>query len=83
MATAAIADNDIRVVGVESLSTASDAAPLIEHWDGTSWTIISSPDPGIASNGLAAVTTLSDGTVVAVGHQQNSGSQPTGLIVEN
>jgi hypothetical protein len=43
----------------------------IEHWDGTSWTIISSPDPGTFRNRLFGVSALSDGRVVAVSDQEN------------
>jgi len=80
---AAISANDIWAVGAGNFSTAGGTATLIEHWDGTSWTIISSPDPGTASNGLSAVAALSDGTVVAVGMQQDSGLGPVPLIVQN
>ena len=81
---AAISANDIWAVGAGNFSTTSGTATLIEHWDGTSWTIISSPDPGTATNALYAVTALSDGTVVAVGTQENSNTgNPTPLIVQN
>jgi hypothetical protein len=83
MAAAAIADNDIWAVGSGNFSTTSGTATLIEHWDGTSWTIIISPDPGTATNALFAVAALGDGTVVAVGDQQNSGFDPTPLILRN
>jgi hypothetical protein len=81
---AAISANDIWAVGAGNFSTTSGTATLIEHWDGTSWTIISSPDPGTASNALFAVTALSDGTVVAVGNQEDSNTGViTPLIVQN
>jgi hypothetical protein len=80
---AAISANDIWAVGAGNFSTISGTATLIEHWDGTTWTIIISPDPGNASNALFGVAALSDGTVVAVGEQQNSGFDPTALIVRN
>jgi len=79
----AISANDIWAVGAFNKSSGG-AATLIEHWDGTSWTIISSPNPGTASNSLFGVTALSDGTVVAVGTQVNSNTgNPTPLIVQN
>jgi hypothetical protein len=33
--------------------------PLVEHWDGTSWSVVSSPDPHInrALEGIAAIST--------------------------
>jgi len=81
---AAISANDIWAVGAGNFSTTSGTATLIEHWNGTSWTIISSPDPGTATNALFAVTALSDGTVVAVGTQENNNTGvPTPLIVQN
>jgi hypothetical protein len=78
---AAISANDIVAVGAFNKSSGG-AATLIEHWDGTSWTIISSPNPGAASNSLFGVTALSDGTVVAVGTQTNQGTDETPLILQ-
>jgi hypothetical protein len=69
---AAISANDIWAIGTVHTSQFGQAT-LTEHWDGTSWTIITSPDPGTFSNALNAVTALSDGTVTAVGSQQDNG----------
>jgi hypothetical protein len=80
---AAVSADDIWAVGGGDFDTTGSSATLIEHWDGTTWTIVSSPDPGTASNALAAVTALSDGTVVAVGDQQESGFDATPLILRN
>jgi hypothetical protein len=81
---AAISADDIWAVGAGNFSTISGTATLIEHWDRTSWTIVSSPDPGTATNALFAVTALSDGTVVAVGNQEDSNTGfITPLIVRN
>jgi hypothetical protein len=80
---AAVSADDIWAVGAGNFSTNSGTATLIEHWDGTSWTIVSSPDPGTASNALFAVAALSDGTVLAVGDQQESGFDATPLILRN
>jgi hypothetical protein len=79
---AAVSADDIWAVGAFNKSTGG-AATLTEHWDGTSWTIVSSPNPGTASNALAAVTALSDGTVVAVGTQTNQGTDETPLILHS
>jgi hypothetical protein len=80
---AAISASDIWAVGAGNFSTTSGTATLIEHWDGTNWTISSSPDPGNASNALFAVAALSDGTVVAVGSQTNQGTDATPLILHS
>jgi hypothetical protein len=79
---AAISANDIWAVGSFNKSSGG-AATLTEHWDGTSWSIISSPNPGTASNSLFAATALSDGTVVAVGTQTNQGTDETPLILHS
>ena len=47
------------------------ATGVIEHWDGTSWSIVDT----LSGFGGTGVTALSDGTVVAVSNQ--------GYIVEN
>jgi hypothetical protein len=52
--------NDGTIAGGETGST-----PLIEQWNGTSWSIVSIA--GSPSGMLSGVTSLSDGTVVAVG----------------
>jgi hypothetical protein len=74
---AAISANDILAVGRGTSTT------LAEEWNGTSWSSISSPNPGTASNGLSGVTARSDGTVVAVGFQENQLSSATPLILHN
>jgi hypothetical protein len=81
---AAISANDIWAVGTLHTSQFGQAT-LTEHWDGTSWTIISSPDPGTFSNALNAVTALSDGTVTAVGSRQDNDrfSPLNPLILQN
>src|SRR5262249_16309740 len=56
--------NDVWAVG----STGSQ--PLIEHWDGTSWSVVSSPN--ISHGGsLSAVTAISTNNVWAVGDADN------------
>src|SRR6516164_5884185 len=74
---AAISANDIWAVGGIGLPKT-----LTEHWDGTSWSIIPSPSPAANQNELFAVTALRDGTVAAVGHQEDVNTdQP--LILQN
>ena len=54
-------------------------APLIEKWDGTSWTVVSVPDPGLQSISavLKSVTCASASDCWAVGSVDNGGvSQP-------
>lgn len=40
---------------------------LIEHWDGTQWSVVSSPDPGSSVDALSSVVALGVNNVWAVG----------------
>jgi hypothetical protein len=43
---------------------------VVEHWDGTSWSVVSSPNPNPqGNNSLVAVAAVSASDVWAVGHQ--------------
>jgi hypothetical protein len=77
---AAISANDIWAVGFYPV--VGGTKTLTEHWDGTSWSIIASPNPRKLVNELVGVTALSDGTVAAVGLQEDS-KILTGLILQN
>jgi hypothetical protein len=68
---AAVSANDIVAVGVIG-SNLIHSQTLIEQWNGTSWSIVSSPSPSTTENYLDAVAALSDGTVVAVGTQRDN-----------
>jgi hypothetical protein len=81
LGVAAISASDIWAVG-DIGAPFGHIATLTEHWDGTSWSVITSPNPGSTSNRLYGVTALSDGTVAAVGNQQGS-SLDSGLILRN
>jgi hypothetical protein len=82
-AIAAVSANDIVAVGVIG-SSLIGSKTLIEQWDGTSWSIVSSPSPSTYENYLTAVTALSDGTVVAVGIEQDNNSRVNfPLILQN
>jgi len=41
---------------------------LAEHWNGTAWTVVPTPDPGTSTNFLRAVSAFSASNVWAVGH---------------
>jgi hypothetical protein len=64
-----------------TVGTAIDASnvqhSLIEHWDGSSWKIIPSPDPGTANNVLLGIRAASPTNIWAVGEYDN-GSTATG-----
>jgi hypothetical protein len=63
---AAVASNDVWAVGAKDISSTGSAQPLIEHWDGTSWSVVSSPK--LKQGGaLEAVTAIATNNVWAVG----------------
>ncbi|HLJ35593.1 MAG TPA: hypothetical protein VKU38_18200, partial [Ktedonobacteraceae bacterium] len=56
-------------------NTSGAVQTLIEHWDGTQWTIVTSPNPPgsqVPVNGLMSVATVSPSDVWAVGYRQNA-----------
>jgi hypothetical protein len=70
----AVASNDVWAVGgVLAYSTGSSAAftPLIEHWDGSSWSIVSGPANG-TTQGLSGIA-AAGGMVWAVGQSEAAG----------
>jgi hypothetical protein len=67
---AAVASNDAWAVGAQNISSTGVAEPLIEHWDGTSWSVVSSPK--LKQDGtMTAVTAISTNTAWAVGFLDN------------
>jgi len=65
-AMAPISAKDVWAVG--DLVTSST---LIEHWNGSNWSIISSPSPGGEYDNLSAVAAISPNDVWAVGYYNN------------
>jgi hypothetical protein len=63
---AAISSSNVWAVGTH---TAANGAylTLIEHWNGTSWSVVSSPSPSATNNDLTAVAGTSASDVWAVG----------------
>ena len=56
---------------------------LIEHWDGTSWTIVSSPNPSSVQNQLDAITCNSSSDCWAVGdYKTGTNNRITQTLVE-
>jgi hypothetical protein len=55
---------------------------LIEHYNGTAWSIVSDSGPGAAS-ALTSVTATSAGDVWAVGHQTPAGGGGDQTLIEN
>ncbi len=70
----AISSTDVWAVGEFSTSsTANGARTLIEHFDGTTWSIVPSPNPSTQGDNLTAVAALGPDNVWAVGYYENNG----------
>jgi hypothetical protein len=63
---AAVGPGDIWAAGYQSIASGSPSSTLILHFDGKTWTVVPSPNPGQPSS-LAAVVATSDGLIWAAG----------------
>jgi hypothetical protein len=72
---ASVATNDVWAVG--NWFDQSSGYTLTEHWDGTAWTIVPSPNIRTGANELEAVSASSTGDVWAVGSYVKNGAYKT------
>lgn len=77
----ALSPKDVWVVGDQEGANGIFET-LVEHWDGTAWSVVPSPDPGIAGNHLYAVDAVSADNIWAVG-QELTGKVPDVGLVEH
>ena len=66
-AISGVSSNDVWAVGA-SHNGSFPSRTLIEHWNGTEWTIVPSPNPDDQVNELRGITALSTNDVWAVGY---------------
>lgn len=64
---AATSSNDVWAVGASQDVASVPGRTLIEHWDGSAWSIVPSPSPGAVVNELRAVAAVSASDAWAVG----------------
>ena len=69
---AALSPTDIWAVGISEVNY-NDGENLTEHWNGSHWTIVPSPNAGSGVNGLNSVALVSATDVWAVGFSVGSG----------
>jgi hypothetical protein len=82
LGVAAISSSDVYAAGFFASSTSGQKQVLIEHFDGTSWSVTSTPTSGVAQqlNGIFALPTQRK--VFAAGAFSTNGSDPeTGLLI--
>ncbi len=63
----AASTDDVWAVGYERDTLYYPSRTLIEHWDGHTWKLVDSPDPGAVQNGLTAVSADASDDAWAVG----------------
>ncbi len=80
LGVAAISRNNIWAVG-DYYTASNIQQSLIEHWDGTSWSVVSSPNVASMFNVLTAVSAISATDMWAVGNY--SGTQGYQALIEH
>jgi hypothetical protein len=78
-AASALSPSDVWVVGDQEGGDGLFET-LAEHWDGTSWTVVPTPDPGSSGNHLYAVDAVSPDDVWAAGQQLGAEAPDNGLV---
>src|SRR5207237_5496928 len=86
IAVAAIGSNDIWAVGYWRADNNSARQSLAEHWNGSSWTYVGTPQVASASNSLFGVSAGASNDVWAVGRslavpQSNLGPRGQTLVM--
>src|SRR5712691_6983536 len=66
-AASAATGSDVWAVGDFTMTRSGPYQTLAEHWDGSAWSIVATPSPGLDSNFLFGVAALSAGDAWAVG----------------
>ena len=56
--------------------------PYVLHWDGKTWSLIKTPDPGAFGSALEGITALSASDIWAVGQTQSSAKGPVATLTE-
>ncbi len=74
---AAVSTTDVWAVGSFAPQGFSPSQTLIEHWNGTTWSVVASPNVGTQLNGLNGVTAVSTSDIWAVGQFNNGTGQQT------
>src|SRR5258706_13559452 len=79
-----ISSSDVWAVGsFFSSSGTNRGQTLIEHWNGTTWSVVSSPSPGGDNNVLQAVTSLSATHIWAVRRLVKTRESPIQTLIEH
>jgi hypothetical protein len=71
-------------VGYRSSTSDAERSTLVEDWNGTSWSTVSTPDPGSTANVLNAVSCVTGSTFcAAVGYSSSGAGNQTLVLLNN
>jgi hypothetical protein len=73
-----VSSDDVWAVGIQG---GNPYSTLVEHWDGTAWTVVPSPSPSDQSSELMAVSAASSSDAWAVGEFFNSQSNTIETLI--
>ena len=80
---AAVSTNDVWAVGYHGDPYYNPIQTLIEHWNGTAWSVVASPNEGTNNNELHGVAAVSPNDVWAVGFYTDSSGAHGQTLVEH
>lgn len=66
----ALAANNVWAAGVTGTDSTSDEQTLIEHWNGSVWSVVASPNRPLPTNYLAGISAVSSSDIWAVGRSE-------------
>lgn len=75
--------SDVWAAGSYFDSTTNTNEPLIEHWNGTSWSIVTSPNSGTPDNSLTGIVAISTSDAWAVGSSEIANSSNLQPLLEH
>lgn len=83
LSTAAVSANDVWAVGLQTTTSNIDRT-LAEHWNGTTWKIVPTINPGPGHNDLNGVSAVSANDVWAVGaYETNHTTEASATLAEH
>jgi hypothetical protein len=80
--TAGVSSSDVWAVGDTGNASSGTDRSLIEHWNGSAWSVVSSPDP-YYSQDLYGVAAVSASDAWAVGNWFNYSPYGSGALIEH
>lgn len=80
VAVAAISSTNVWAVGFSGSDVSNNARTLTEQWNGSNWSVVPSPTPGVSADLVAAARIPGRSQVWAVGHAVTGGGIDQTLI---